>query len=371
MTWASAPAFQNALVLALVAFAGWLGMAASRREEWVLAWRHLRSRRLTAAALVLLALYVLAGLADSVSWRDRATGPDGRALTDATGRAILAARPLTVLDRVMSPWRLGREKTYSAPFASVLFTKETLPLANGKQGRVNPPLAHPRWHPLGTDRTGNDVLYVTLKGIRTALLIGGLSTLIVIPLAIVFGLAAGYFGGWVDTAVQYLYSTLASIPDILLIAAFILLFGQGLPQLCVILGITSWTGLCRLLRGEALKLRELEYVQAARALGAGPWRILWRHLLPNVMHIVLISFVLRFSGLVLYESVLSYLSIGVDPSTGSWGHMIAAARQELTREPAVWWNLAAAFGFMVGLVLPVNLLGDALRDALDPRLRTR
>ena len=136
------------------------------------------------------------------------------------------------------------------------------------------------------------------------------------------------------------------------------------------MGITSWTGLCRLIRGETLKLREHEYVNAALAFGVNRLKILSRHIVPNLMHIVLISFILRFSGLVLAEAVLAYIGIGVDPSMESWGNMINTARLELAREPVVWWNLIAAFFFMFGLVLPANLFGDALRDALDPRLKT-
>jgi peptide/nickel transport system permease protein len=242
----------------------------------------------------------------------------------------------------------------------------------------------PHYHMLGTDKTGQDVLYIGLKSVRTGLIIGTLTTLIVTPFAILCGVLAGYVGGWVDDVIQYVYSTLESIPDILLIAAAMLIFQVGLTEeetiisadkrlvyLCVIMGITSWTGLCRLLRAEVLKLREIEYVQAADAFGVSRTRIILRHLIPNVMHIVLISIVLRFSGLVLAEAVLAYVGIGVDPSMQSWGNMINQARLELAREPVVWWNLFAAFAFMLGLVLPANLFGDAVRDALDPRLRTR
>jgi peptide/nickel transport system permease protein len=140
--------------------------------------------------------------------------------------------------------------------------------------------------------------------------------------------------------------------------------------LCLILGITSWTGLCRLLRGEALKLRELEYVQAARAFGVSDWRIITRHLVPNVMHIVLITVVMEFSGLVLAEAVLSYVGVGVDPSMISFGTMINNARLELARDPMVWWSLASAFIFMVLLVLSANLFSDSVRDAFDPRVRS-
>jgi peptide/nickel transport system permease protein len=247
----------------------------------------------------------------------------------------------------------------------------------------------PHYHTLGTDKVGQDVLYLSLKSVRTGLVIGTLTTLIMLPFAVALGIAAGYLGGWVDDAIQYLYTVLNSIPSVLLIAASVLMMqvmidthpevfdtvakraDARLLALCAILGMTSWTGLCRLLRGETLKLRELDYVQAARAFGASTAQILRRHILPNVMHIVLITVALDFSILVLAEAVLSYVGIGVDPSTISFGTMINAARAELAREPVIWWSLAAAFGFMLTLVLAANLLADAVRDAFDPRRQVR
>lgn len=244
----------------------------------------------------------------------------------------------------------------------------------------------PHYHVLGTDKVGQDVLYQALKSIRTGLVIGTLTTLVMLPFAIIMGLMAGYFRGWIDDAIQYLYTTLNSIPGVLLIAASILLLQAYIGRheadftsleqradlrllfLCIILGITSWTGLCRLLRAETLKLREVDYVRAAEAFGVGKFRIMLRHLLPNVMHIVMISIVLDFSGLVLAEAVLSYINIGVDPSMNSWGNMINSARLEMAREPVVWWSLGAAFIFMFVLVLAANLFADAVRDAFDPRL---
>jgi len=198
---------------------------------------------------------------------------------------------------------------------------------------------------------------------------------------------AGYFRGWVDDVIQYLYTTLSSIPGVLLISAAILVlqvYIENHPQLfptlteradarllalCLILGVTSWASLCRLLRGETLKIREQEYVQASRALGVGRFRIILRHVMPNVMHIVLITLVLDFSMLVLAEAVLSYVGVGVDPTTMSWGNMINSSRLQLAREPIVWWPLLAAFIFMFILVLAANLFEDAVRDSLDPRLR--
>ena len=132
--------------------------------------------------------------------------------------------------------------------------------------------------------------------------------------------------------------------------------------------MTSWTGLCRLLRAETLKLRELDFIQAASAFGVRSSQTIFRHILPNVMHIVLITLVLDFSGLVLAEAVLSYINIGVDPTMNSWGNMINSARLEMAREPVVWWPLAASLFFMFTLVLFANLFADVVRDALDPRL---
>jgi peptide/nickel transport system permease protein len=245
------------------------------------------------------------------------------------------------------------------------------------------------YHVFGTDKVGQDVLYLTLKSIRTGLVIGTITTLVMLPFAVALGIVAGYIGGWVDDVIQYLYTTLNSIPGVLLIAASVLMVQVAIDThpdwfataahradarllaLCLILGVTSWTGLCRLLRAETLKLRELEYVQAAQAFGASATRIMGRHILPNVMHIVLIAVVMDFSGLVLAEAVLSYIGIGVDPGTISFGTMINTARLELAREPVVWWSLVAAFVFMFVLVLAANIFSDAVRDAFDPRLAGR
>lgn len=241
------------------------------------------------------------------------------------------------------------------------------------------------YHVLGTDKVGEDVFYQTIKSIRTGLVIGTLTTLIMLPMAILFGILAGFFQGWIDDVIQYVYTTLNSIPGVLLIAASILMVQVYMAKheeaftsvvvradmrllfLCMILGVTSWTGLCRLLRAETLKLREMEYVKAAEALGVKQGAILLRHILPNVMHIVLISVVLDFSALVLAEAVLSYINIGVDPTTYSWGNMINGARLEMAREPVVWWSLTAAFVFMFTLVLAANLFADVVQDAFDPR----
>ena len=279
-------------------------------------------------------------------------------------------------------WRdIAADRTHY-PVRALLLTLTVACLAAGP---VLALMGH--YHVFGTDRTGNDVLVQTLKSIRTAFVIGMLSTLATLPIAVVLGILAGWFRGWVDELVQYLYTLLSSVPNVLLIAACVLMVQVALDKhpewfetgaersdlkvflLCFILGVTGWATLCRLVRAETLKLRELEFVQAATAFGVPPGRIMARHILPNVMHLVLITTVLNFSDLILYEAVLTYVGVGVDPSTSSFGGMINLARSEMSRDPVVWWSFAAAFGFMVTLVLAANLFADGVRDAFDPRSR--
>jgi peptide/nickel transport system permease protein len=426
--------------------------------------------RIAAASAVVLLAFVLTGLLDSLHFRLPLDG------NGHNGDVHYAVEVLSVLDVLVGPLRTQVEKTYSAPFATHLYARETVEQADGTQARLYPPLKYGgrhlganglqqsvdilqrsllalaeamlaaivmlwllalllgrrggqtvramagmiltgrtglpwrtmlatltavlallflavnlagAYHVLGTDKVGQDVLYQTLKSIRTGLLIGTLTTLVMLPFAIFMGIVAGYARGWIDDVVQYIYTTLNSIPHVLLIAAAILMlqvYMANHPEhfettveradirllfLCIILGITSWTGLCRLLRGESLKLREAEYIQAAVSFGVSHVRIITRHILPNVMHIVLITVVLDFSGLVLAEAVLSYVGVGVDSTMNSWGNMINSARLEMAREPVVWWSLLSAFLFMFTLVLAANLFSDAVRDAFDPRTRER
>ncbi len=431
-------------------------------------WGQVIRRPLAAASLVVLCAYVVVGLLDSVHFREQLSAQAGT----ENNEIHYSVEVLSLLDLLATPLRTRLEKSYSAPLAAQLYSKETVTLGDGSTARIYPRLdyggAHlddpasqrgadiaqrslmallfgllawaalvaawvawlarrhghgfrEEWrlilrgeadlpwrsifatagalilfiayalklgiayHLLGTDKVGNDVLYLSLKSIRTGLVIGTLTTLIMLPFAVLLGIMAGHFRGWVDDVIQYIYTTLSSIPGVLLIAAAILsvqVYIANNPELfetvveradlrllflCMILGITSWTGLCRLLRGETLKLREMDYIQAATAFGVGHFKIITRHILPNVMHIVLIAVVLDFSALVLAEAVLSYVGVGVDPSMVSWGNMINSARLEMAREPVVWWSLIAAFCFMFLLVLAANLFSDAVRDAFDPR----
>jgi peptide/nickel transport system permease protein len=331
-----AAVLQNLVPVVVVALLVAAILRARREPLWAEAFRRLRRNWMARIAMAVICLYGLIAFLDSIGWQDSKTAPRK-----------------TIVDRL---FQRPQERTYSAPGARMT-TGEPTP--RPLQG----------WHLLGTDGVGNDVFYLTLKGCRTAIIIGGLTSLIATPLALLFGMLAGYFGKRVDDGVQYVYTVLDSIPYILLLIALLLVMGRGLVQMCIALGITSWVGLCRLARGETLKHREREYVRAARALGVSHGRILWRHVLPNLLPIVIISVTLGFSGLVLQEAILSYLQLGVE-GIGSWGNMIDSARMELSREPILWWNLTSAGGALFILVLAVNIFGDALRDAIDPRLRS-
>lgn len=230
----------------------------------------------------------------------------------------------------------------------------------------NPPSAE---HWLGTDLFGRDVLARAAHGTVTSLIVGFFGAALAVMIGTFFGALAGYFGGWIDELIVWLYTTVDTIPYILLVVAFSFVVGPGLSTLCIAIGLTSWIGHCRIVRGEFMKHREREYVQGAAALGAGQMRRIFIHILPNTFHLVLINFSLLFVTAVKSEVILSYLGLGVRPGTPSWGMMISDAKLELSRE--IWWGLTGATIFMFFLVLAFTLFNDALRDALDPKLKSR
>ena len=326
---------QNALVVfgfGLVAFLIWSG---SRNERWQRAFARLKRDRIGVVSGIVIVIYLLIGALDMVRIPDQS----------------LSAGP-TVMELLTK--QVPVEKSYSAPLARM-----TLSVAKPEpvEGR----------HLLGTDTLGKDTLVQTLKACRTALIIGGLTSAIYIPVGALLGILAGYFRRRADDVIQYVYSVVSSIPDILLLVSILMVLGKSLTNMSVALGITNWVGLCRLLRGETMRQTQRPYVDAARTIGLSHWRIITRHLLPNVMHLVLINFVLGFSGLILAEATLSYLGVGAPVGTASWGAMIDSARNELSRQPVVWWNLTAATTALFFLVLSLNLFSDALRRAFSPR----
>ena len=305
----------------------------ARSERWRSAWRRLKGDTVGLISFAVILVYLLIGTLESI------------AVPSASGSRSL----LQQLTR-----SIPQETSYAAPLATT-----ALSLSDPKPLKSR--------HLLGTDALGRDTFVQTLRATRSALWIGGLTSLIYIPLGVLLGMMAGYYKGWVDDLVQYVYSTVAAVPEILMLVSILMVLGKGLGSMSIALGITGWVGMARLIRGETLRQVERPYIAAAKAMGQSNWKIITRHLLPNVMHLVLIKFVLGFSGLVLAEAVLSYLGVGAPVGTASWGTMIDASRSELSREPLVWWNLTAASSALFVMVLALNLFGDSLRRAFDPK----
>jgi ABC-type dipeptide/oligopeptide/nickel transport system permease subunit len=303
---------------------------------WQLAWRQLRRNRLAMACLGVIALYSLVALYAEVNY-----------------------------------WyyRLAQK---TAPYKEVHF-----------DNRFARPSLKP-FHPLGTDALGRDVFLQVVQGTRVAFEVGILTSVIAIPIAVILGALAGYFGRRVDDLIVYVYTVFDSIPFLLFIFSVVIIvrglvfetawgqvvgryFDPGVVAAAVGIGLTTWVGLCRLIRGEYIKHRDRQYVLAAKSLGAGPLAIMFRHIFPNVMHLVIINFSLRFPQAILAEVILSYLGIGV-AGEPSWGILISDAKIRLWQ--GHWYELGGATAAMFFIVLAFNLFGDALRDALDPKLRT-
>ncbi len=434
----------------LILYINYVRKTPDLKQTWLYVFRN----KTGIISAVVLSLFMITALLDSIHIKDKVYNEDKE-------EYIYSQEIKSILDIVLLPIHKNSEKSYSSPFSSHLYSKETVKIDNKIEKRIYPKLLFKgnhnkyskdnfnnifltsllsifktfilvfsiyliffrkdifkkgfifssfkknkvflssltimiaiifllydlgsQYYILGTDKVGEDVLYKSIKSIRTGILIGTLTTIVMLPFAIFLGIFAGYIGGLIDDIIQYIYTTLNSIPSVLLIASAILMLQVYMSNnplefeniyeradlrlffLCMILGLTSWTGLCRLLRGESMKLREVEYVQASQTFGLKKISIIIRHIIPNIMHIVIITVVLDFSALVLAEAVLSYVNIGVDPTTYSWGNMINAARLEMSREPIVWWSLFSAFLFMFVLVLFANLFSDAVREAFDPR----
>ncbi|MBT3277964.1 MAG: ABC transporter permease [Phycisphaerales bacterium] len=229
---------------------------------------------------------------------------------------------------------------------------------------------------LGYDVFGRSVLGKTILGANTSMSVGFMANIIAVPLGMLLGAIAGYYGGKVDDFIVWVYTTFACVPGIILLIAIKFAFKGvtilgvdfgGMPGLYLALAVTSWIGTCRLVRAETMRLRELDYVQAARCCGRGRFMILLKHIAPNVMHIGIINFSLGFVGAIQSEVMLSFLDIGVPAGTPSWGNMISAADKDLIA--GHWWQLASAVGAMFLVVLAWNIFGDRLRDALDPKLK--
>ena len=222
-------------------------------------------------------------------------------------------------------------------------------------------------HWMGTDNLGRDVGLRLVQGTRIAFHVGIMTSLIAIPLGVLLGLLGGYFGGRTDSFVVWLCATVASMPGLLFILAISLVVGQGLAGIYMGIGLTTWVGVCRTIRAEVMKHRDRAYVQAAKVLGYSHARIMFRHILPNVAHVILIQFSIRFPSAVATEVFISFLGIGVQGEP-SWGIMINNARLRLWQ--GIWWEMTFTTLAIFLLVLVFNHLADWLRDRLDPALRS-
>ena len=310
---------------------------AAGRSLWAEAWRQLRRNRLALICLWIVGLYsALAFYGEATyqfyRWRDRTPSYQETNLAEQYQPPSFLNHPFAKAQTISQGWHS---------------------------------LVH---HPLGTDGLGRDVLARLVQGARIAFLVGIVTSLIAIPIGVILGCLAGYFGGRTDDVIVWLYSTFASIPGLLFILAIAMVVGKGLLGVYLGIGLTTWVGLCRLIRGEVIKHKQRPYVLAARALGLSHNRIIFRHILPNVFHIVIVTFTLRFPAAISTEVFMSFLGIGVQGEP-SWGVMISNARLRLWY--GVWWEMTFVTIAIFLIVLAFNLLGDALRDALDPRLRTR
>jgi peptide/nickel transport system permease protein len=218
---------------------------------------------------------------------------------------------------------------------------------------------------LGTDVFGRSVLYKILAGTKTAMLLGLLVPTIAVPTGVVLGALAGYYGRWIDTGVVWLFSVVAALPEILIVIAISFVLGKGMLAICVALGAVSWIGLCRMVRGEFIKHRSREYVLASRLLGASDFRVIFVHILPNVLHLAIIAASLEVLVAIKSEVILTYIGVGIQDGA-SWGTMVSDAAGELVQ--GIWWPLAGVVVAMFFLIYALNVVGDALRDALDPKL---
>lgn len=236
--------------------------------------------------------------------------------------------------------------------------------------KIGTPYQSPSFHRmdffLGTDLFGRSVFYKVIHGARIAMSVGLVSSFISIPIGVFLGGIAGYFGGWIDEIVVWIYTTISSIPNIMLLIAITFVMGRGLLAIYAALSATAWVSLARVIRGEVIKHKTMDYVVAAESVGASHFSIIFKHIIPNLVHFIIIYLSIQFMSAIKSEVVLSFLGLGIQGEP-SWGVMIDDAKLELSR--GVWWQLAGAVGAMFLIVLAFNLLGDSLRDALDPKAR--
>jgi oligopeptide transport system permease protein len=338
------------------------GATAAERSEgvWQAAWRRFRTDHVGLTALAVVAAFLVlialtgAGLV-AKHWQDEVGVPDappsflGPKAPEAAAVIEVPKGPnvdLSAIDPLAPRYKEWAER------AAQLKTEE--------QPRADT-------LPMGGDRLGRDVLSKAVKGTQVSVFVGVLAAVLAATIGTLLGALAGYFGGRVGDFLEWLYNVFTSIPDILLIFAFAAVLGRGIDTVVIILSLVGWTGLYRQVRAEFMKHSVREYVRAAEAIGASVWSRMFRHILPNVSHVILVRMSLLVVSFIKFEVILSYLGMGVGVDDVSWGTMLAEAQSELIL--GHWWQLAAATLFMAVFVTAFSLMADALRDALDPKLR--
>jgi peptide/nickel transport system permease protein len=223
-----------------------------------------------------------------------------------------------------------------------------------------------RDHLLGTDDIGRDVLSRVIYGTRVTLTVGLVAVTIYVAIGTILGSVSGYFGGWIDSTIQRFTDAVMCFPSLIIIIAAVAIIGPSIYNVIFVIGLLSWPGICRLVRGQILTLREREFVEAARAMGASPTRVIFSHLLPNTVAPITVAATFGVAAAILTEAGLSFLGLGVQPPTPSWGNMINTAQSAAVLQDMPWLWVPA--GVMIALaVLSINFVGDGLRDALDPR----
>ncbi|HEY1043551.1 MAG TPA: ABC transporter permease [Telluria sp.] len=327
---------------------------------WALAWKRLRADRVAMVALGVVALFLVtlvlsaSGLVAS-DWEDEVgvtyapptfVGPD------------LAARAADVLESAPPP-----PNAFDPLAGEIAELRDQLAKSGARAETVRSETL-----PFGADKWGHDIVKKTVKGAETSIVVGLVAATLAVGLGTLFGAFAGYFGGLVDDFFTWFYSIFTSIPSILMILTVAaVLQTKGVLTIVLILGLTGWTGPYRLIRAEYMKHKAREYVMAADAIGASHWRKMFSHILPNVSHIALVQMSILVVGFIKAEVILSFLGFGVPVGVVSWGSMLGEAQNELIL--GKWWQLAAAAGAMAVLVTAFSLFTDALRDALDPKLK--
>jgi len=337
------------------------GLAPARSEStWVGAWRRFRSNRVGLWSLVVVGGFALLMLLSAFGWVASDWGAE-RAVANAPP-TFLGPAPPPVASVAVAPSGPPLDLSAVDPLAPRYreWAERAAQLATTEPTKL-------QTLPFGADRLGRDVLAKAVKGTQISVFVGVLAALVATLIGTVLGALGGFFGGKVGDLLEWLYNVFTAIPAILLIFAFAAVAGRGVQSVVLILGLTGWTGIYRLIRAEFLKHAVRDYVRAAEAVGARAAARIFRHILPNVSHVILVQLSILVVGFIKAEVILSYLGLGVSVDQVSWGTMLAEAQGELIL--GYWWQLVAATTFMAVFVTAFSLMTDAMRDALDPKLR--